>query len=72
MTAVEVTSALGTRKTVRITYSRSTDLHRVDIALGQTLTEPLLANLVTAELAEVFAERAAYALGLDVTRVDVD
>ena len=70
MTAAEITSALATRKTVRITYFRKSMLHRVDIVLGDAVID----NLVTTaneDLAEGYARSAARVLGLDITREDV-
>ena len=72
MTAAEVASALDVRKTVRITYNRTTELHRVDIALGRVLLDVIRVGILSEELAEHYAANAARVLGFDVTRVDVN
>jgi hypothetical protein len=71
MKPADVRSALATRRTVRITYVRSSDSYRVDVVSGDTVIDYLLGDLVTEELAEVFAGATAHALGLDITRLDV-
>jgi hypothetical protein len=71
MTAAEVTSALSTRKAVRVTFSRKTLLHRVDLMVGDTVTDTIVIT-ANEDLAEGYAQSAARILGLDVTRLDVD
>lgn len=71
MTAAEVTSALGIRKTVRITYNRTTDLYRVDVAVGRALLDVVRVGIVREALAESYATSAAHILGVDITREDV-
>jgi hypothetical protein len=71
MTAVDVASALATRRTIRITYSRGLDAHRVEIAIGD-LAESFVAQVRgdEGELAECIANAIATDCNLDVTRVD--
>lgn len=70
MTAPEVTSALSTRKAVRVTFSRKTLLHRVDLVVGDDVTDTIVITS-NEDLAEGYAKGAARILGLDVTRLDV-
>jgi hypothetical protein len=70
MTALEVTSALSTRKAVRITFARKTLLHRVDIVVGDEVTNTIVIT-ANEDLAEGYAQGGARILGLDVTRLDV-
>lgn len=71
MTAAQITSALGARRTVRVTYSRTTDLYRVDVCGGDRPDFPLTAGFADERDAERYAQRAAQLLGRDVTRLDV-
>jgi hypothetical protein len=70
MTAPEVTAALSTRKTVRVTFSRKTFLHRVDLVVGDEVTDTIVIT-TSEDLAEGYAQGVARILGLDVTRQDV-
>jgi hypothetical protein len=72
MNAADVTSALATRKTVRITYSRNLDTYRVDIVRGDDILETIREGVLAEDLAELYATTAArYRDGLDITRLDV-
>lgn len=77
MTAAEVTKALRNRRTVRLSYVRSTDTHRIEFMRGNVLLTALATvDAGDAECSDVLAERiatfAAEYYGVDVTRVDVD
>lgn len=71
MKAAEVASALGTRKTVRITYQRSTETYRVDLCLGRTVLSALDDEITDEGKAETRAAFAALLFGHDTTRLDV-
>lgn len=73
-TATLVRSALATRRTVRITYRRSTDWHYITVVQGeQPLTNYLPAPFAVwpEAHAEQIARELANRLGLDVSRQDV-
>lgn len=70
-----IRAARDARRTVRITYVRSTDIHRVDTVCGdEVITEHARID-GQGYGSEAFAERIAAGLaratGLDVSRVDV-
>lgn len=75
MTAQEVTTALGTRRTVRIQYSRGCDTYYVSLAQGDRVTG-VVAYISQGEFAEDVAEKVATLVadryGLDITRLDVN
>lgn len=70
MKPADVTSALATRKTVRVTFSRKTLLHRVDLMVGDDVTDTVVITS-NEDLAEGYAQCAARILGLDIARLDV-
>lgn len=73
MNAQQVQSALAARKTVRITYSRTTDQFRVDIVLGDEILDGELGWGPGDEegFAEEWAAVFARMYDLPITRVDV-
>lgn len=74
MTAVEVISALGARRTVRIQYSRCCDSYSVCLTRGDRVVSAVV-YVSPGEFAEELAERVAVYVaerrGLDVTRLDI-
>jgi hypothetical protein len=66
-----IADALSARRTVRVTYCRSRDDYRVDVACGDDVAIAVAAGIVTESRAEGCAAVAARVIGLDVTRVDV-
>lgn len=71
MTAAQITSALGARRTVRVTYSRTNDEYRVDIRQGDRITMVVATGLTSERNAEGRAACAARLFDLEVSRLDV-
>jgi hypothetical protein len=73
MKPADVTSALATRRTVRITYVRSTDSYSVDVTNGDDVDYERLGWAGVSEArAEEWAAIFARIYRLDISRVDVD
>lgn len=73
MKPADVTSALATRKTVRVTYVRSTDSYSVDVVTGDDVDYERLGWAgVSEDRAEEWATIFARIYRLDISRVDVD
>lgn len=77
MKPADVISALATRRTVRVTYSRSADTYTITVNLGEQIVR-VLATIhggydldAAAELATAIARKAAQQGSLDVTERDV-
>jgi hypothetical protein len=79
MKPADVTSALATRRTVRLTYWRSTDTYTITVNLGEQVTQELVTIhgghgdgiSDAADLADNLAAVIASRRGLDVTSVDL-
>jgi hypothetical protein len=79
MKPADVTSALAARKTVRLTYWRSTDTYTITVNLGEQVAQELVTICGghgdgvsdAAYLADSLAARIASRRGLDVTSVDL-
>ncbi|HZE01406.1 MAG TPA: hypothetical protein VE155_06535 [Pseudonocardiaceae bacterium] len=74
MTTAEVSSALGTRRTVRIQYCASLESYYVFLALGDRVISALAYISLgdfSEELAETSAAAAARLYDVDITRVDI-
>jgi hypothetical protein len=71
MKPADVTSVLATRRTVRITYSRATELHTVAVVQGDEVLETIREGVIIPELAERYAATAAATRGLDIASLDV-
>jgi hypothetical protein len=71
MTHAEVTAALASRLTMRVTYHRRRDMFTVAISLGDApVNAPLW--LASETDAEQWAEFFAHLHNLDITHLDVD
>lgn len=70
MTAAQITSALGARRTMRVTYSRTSGTYRVDIRQGDRITAIIATGITSERNAEGRAQCAARLFDLDVTRLD--
>ena len=70
MTAAQINSALATRRTVRITYSRASDDYRVDVRQGDRIALIVATGITSERNAEGRAQCAARRFDLDVTRLD--
>jgi hypothetical protein len=71
MTTTEIRAAMAGRRTVRVTYSRTTDDYRVDIYQGERVALLVATGITNETNAEGRARSTARLFGLDVTRLDV-
>lgn len=82
MTAAMMTTILRSRRTVRVTYYRDSDILSLDVVCGDRVERHILAlalndnDIDLREAMEAAIERGATKIaarhGLDVSRVDVD
>lgn len=71
MTPTQVTSALATRRTVRIAYHRAADTHDVDVVLGEQVDCTIARGITSEHRAEQLATDAGRLFDLDTTRIDL-
>lgn len=72
MLASQITSALATRRTVRVTYHRSTETSDVDVVLGEQVEFTIARGITDESRADRLGSDAAHLFDLDVSRLDVD